>query len=345
MRRIEFRKEASEYVAWIMVWGVVSLLGVRLYLSLMDWPIVGGKVWHIAHILWGGLGMLIGGLVNFLFYGKRAKKISATITGLGLGLFMDEAGKFLSRDNDYFFQPAVMVMYVLFVILFLIYKYAERHQIKSEATLLHSILEDFEDIIREDLTKKEKEKIIERIEKLSKSENKIYLKVYDGLKSIVENVDVKESKKNNKLALNYGNSKGWLIRKVLNKRYFKATLLLFAGIYVIRWIYDAGVVMLTDQKLFDVFLGDYNYFLSVDGWFLGAKVVFDGITAILLGLGIQAMLFGKRKRALLMFEYGILVNIFLSSVFRFYFEQFAGLVDLVIDILILKYVQEMKKIG
>ena len=66
---------------------------------------------------------------------------------------------------------------VYFMGLFLIYKYVERHQIKSEATLLHSILEDFEDIIREDLDKGEKERLIERIEKLSKSENKTYLKV------------------------------------------------------------------------------------------------------------------------------------------------------------------------
>ena len=345
MRRIEFRKEASEYVAWMMMWGVVGLLGTRLYLNLKDWPIVGGQVWHIAHILWGGLGMLVGGLINFMFYGKRAKRISATISGLGLGLFIDEAGKFLSRDNDYFFQPAVMVMYVVFMGLFLIYKYVERHQIKSEATLLHSILEDFEDIIREDLDKEEKERLIERIEKLSKSENKTYLKVYSGLKEIVNEVEAKEVPNDNRLVQTYQSGKEWMMKKVLNKRSFKATLLLFAGVYIIRWVYDAGVVMLTEKKLFDVFLGDYEYFLSVDGWFLGAKVFFDGITAIFLGLGIQAILFRKRRKALLMFEYGILVNIFLSSVFRFYFEQFAGLVDLATDVAILAYIQEMKRLG
>lgn len=327
------------------MWAVVSLLGTRLYLNLKNWPIIGGEVWHIAHILWGGLGMLIGGLVNFMFYGKRAKRISATISGLGLGLFIDEAGKFLSRDNDYFFQPAVMVMYVIFMGLFLIYKYVERHQIKSEATLLHSILEDFEDIIRDDLDTGEKERLIERIEKLAKSENRTYLKVYNGLRKIVDEVEAKEIPNTNRLVLMYKNSKDWVMKKILNKRYFKATLLLFAGLYIIRWVWDAGIVMLTEKKLFDVFLGDYEYFLSVDGWFLGAKVVFDGITAVLLGLGIQAMLFRKRKRALVMFEYGILINIFLSSVFRFYFEQFAGLVDLAIDVAILAYIQEMKRLG
>lgn len=345
MRRIEFRKEASEYVLWMMMWGVVSLLGTRMYLNLKGWPVVGGEVWHIAHILWGGLGMLTGGLVNFMFYGKRAKRISATISGLGLGLFIDEAGKFLSMNNDYFFQPAVMVMYVLFMGLFLIYKYVERHQIKSEATLLHSILEDFEDIIREDLDKGEKERLIERIEKLSQSENKTYLKVYSGLRKIVDEVEAKEIPNANKLVVWCKNGKEWVMKKILNKRSFKATLLVFAGIYIVRWAYDAGIVMLTEKKLFDVFLGDYEYFLSVDGWFLGAKVVFDGITAVLLGLGIQAILFRKRRRALRMFEYGILVNIFLSSVFRFYFEQFAGLVDLALDVAILAYIGEMKKLG
>jgi len=343
--KIEFRKEANEYVAWVMIWGVVSFLSIRLYLNLMNWPMVGGEVWHIAHILWGGLGMLIGGLVNFMFYGKKAKKLSATFTGLGLGLFIDEAGKFLSKDNDYFFQPAVMIIYVLFVGLFLVYKYVGRQQIKSEATLLHSILEDFEDIIRDDLDKREKERLIERIEKLSSSQNRTYLKVYNGLRRIVNEVEAKEVPTANKLVSIYKNGKNWLMKRFLNKRYFKATLLMFAGIYIVRWVYDAGIVALTEKKLFDVFLGDYEYFLSVDGWFLGAKVFFDGLTAVLFGLGIQAILARKRKRALLMFEYGILVNIFLSSVFRFYFEQFAGLIDLALDVAILAYIQEMKRLG
>ena len=345
MTKIEFRKEASEYILWVMIWGIVGLLAIRLYLDLNNWPVVGGEVWHIAHILWGGLGMLFGGLANFMFYGKKAKKISATILGLGLGLFIDEAGKFLSRDNDYFFQPAVMVMYVLFIGLFLVYKYMEKYQVKSEASILHSILEDFEEIIGDDLDNKEKARLLEKMEKLTKSKNSTYLMVQSGLKQIVEKVKVKKAGEGNLVYRSLKKSKNWLMTKLLSKRYFKATLLAFAGVYVVRWMYDTGMVLLTEKELVEVFLGNYQYFLSIDIWFLGAKVIFDGITALFLGLGIQAMMFRKRKRALVMFEYGILVNIFLSSVFRFYFEQFAGLVDLALDVVILAYIGEMKRLG
>jgi len=327
------------------MWTVVTILATRLYLNLMGWPQIGNNVWHIAHILWGGLGLLIGGLISLLFYGKRAKRLGAVVMGIGLGLFLDETGKFVSRSNDYHFQPTIMIVYIFLVILFLLYKKAEKSRMKNESTMIQAVLEDFEEIVRDDLDEYEREDMIRKIKVLLKSNNKTYVIIADGLEKIVDNIKLVEPRINSGFSGKIRIVWDALVKKVLNRRYFKVALLALAGSFVFRWMYDIGVIVLTKKKLFDVFYGDYEFFMSIDGLFLGAKIFFDGMTAVLFGLGIQAILARKRKRALLMFEYGLLVNIFLTSIFRFYFEQFSGLFDLGVDILVLAYVGEMKKLG
>ncbi len=56
--------------------------------------------------------------------------------GIGFGLFRDELGKFITSDNDYFFEPAVAIMYVLFVVLFFLFRWLGRMDRMSPETAL-----------------------------------------------------------------------------------------------------------------------------------------------------------------------------------------------------------------
>jgi len=121
IRRRWFIRNASaaNLLENFIISAVASVLVIRLFLELTGFPQLGGGGLHIAHMLWGGLGMLIAIIIMLAFADYTAKAWATVIGGIGFGAFIDELGKFITSDNNYFYQPAVAAIYVVFVVLFL----------------------------------------------------------------------------------------------------------------------------------------------------------------------------------------------------------------------------------
>lgn len=115
--------------------GVVAWLGIRFALGVNGNPQVGGAGLHIAHMLWGGAFMLTGTVIGLLYLGRYRQRLVAAISGLGFGLFIDELGKFITSNNDYFYRPAVALVYATFVALYLLFRTLrqERHVTDRES--------------------------------------------------------------------------------------------------------------------------------------------------------------------------------------------------------------------
>ena len=120
LRRRTRNADAAALLETFLVSAVVSFLGIRAFLALTGYPQVGGGGLHIAHMLWGGLLMLIALGMLLIFLDRSVQHAAAVVAGLGFGTFIDEIGKFLTSDNNYFFRPAVAIIYVAFVALFLV---------------------------------------------------------------------------------------------------------------------------------------------------------------------------------------------------------------------------------
>jgi len=112
--------EAALLFERFFIAAVASFLGIRWFLASAGYPRIGSNGLHIAHMLWGGLLMLLALMLLFAFVNRYVQHLAAVIAGLGFGTFIDEIGKFVTADNNYFYRPAIALIYCLFVVAFLI---------------------------------------------------------------------------------------------------------------------------------------------------------------------------------------------------------------------------------
>jgi len=94
----------------------------RVVLIILGYPQVGSRQpggIHISHSIYGGIMMLIAIFAAISFLAPSARWFLAILGGLGFGWYVDELGKYVSNAG-YLFEPALALIYVTFVVLFLV---------------------------------------------------------------------------------------------------------------------------------------------------------------------------------------------------------------------------------
>ncbi|MFD9829687.1 phosphatidylglycerol lysyltransferase domain-containing protein [Tsukamurella tyrosinosolvens] len=107
----------SGHAETALIVAVVTVLLTRGYLALTGYPQIGGGSLHIAHALWGGALMMVALVTGWILFTQVAQVAVVLLGGVGFGLFLDEVGKFVTKDNDYFFRPGAAIMYTSVLVL------------------------------------------------------------------------------------------------------------------------------------------------------------------------------------------------------------------------------------
>ena len=148
-----------------------SVIITRLFLELSGYPQLGSDTLHIAHALWGGLLLLVAVLLPLLLANRWAFTLSALLSGLGVGLFIDEVGKFITQTNDYFYPPAAPLVYAVFLLLVLLLLFVRRaDEDKDPRGEMYRALTDMRELIDNDLDARELETLLRRFNTAKQSE-------------------------------------------------------------------------------------------------------------------------------------------------------------------------------
>ncbi len=159
VRRLPFvvrDAEAGRNAERFFVAAVATLLFIRALLAATGYPQIGGRHLHIAHMLWGGLIMAAALLLLLVSIGRRTRPFAALLGGAGFGIFIDELGKFLTRDSDYFYRPAIALIYFVFVAIFLSLRALLARRALTHDECLANAITLMKDMAMEDLDPDEK---------------------------------------------------------------------------------------------------------------------------------------------------------------------------------------------
>ena len=93
------RENAARYLLISLFSFIATISVVRSFLALAGYPQIGSGTLHIAHVLWGGLLLFIAAILPLIYVNPRLHLLCAVLSGAGIGLFLDEVGKFITRAD------------------------------------------------------------------------------------------------------------------------------------------------------------------------------------------------------------------------------------------------------
>lgn len=317
--------QAQELLGTFLVTAVSSLLLLRFYLYLTGYPQVGNGTLHIAHMLWGGVLMLVALTVSLSFLGSRARWMTALIGGAGFGIFIDELGKFITRDNNYFFQPTIGIIYAVFVVLYLTFGFLSRRQKLTSREYQLNALTQLEEAVAHDMDPVEKARVAELLARADQADI-----VTHQLQKLLDNIHpVPPDKPDLVSHLVNSAEKGyqWFWRQRTSNALVRAIFIVVAGVYLFGIVY---ILYANVDNVLDIFHGhtSYSHFLVI------GQLASTIIAASYAAYG-AVLLPQSRLTAFEQFRNTTLVNLFLTEFFIFSRVQFQALPSFLFNLILL----------
>jgi hypothetical protein len=324
------RAADADLLDTFLVSAIAAVVIIRILLEATGYPQLGGGGLHIAHVLWGGLGMLVAIVLLLLYTTSTTRLIAAVVGGAGFGSFVDELGKFVTSDNDYFFRPTAAILYALFVILFLATREIRRFRGLSPEECLVNAVELGEKLATGTLTAEDRDRALQLLARADQTHPLVI-----PLRAAFVSADVAPI---SFAGLKWmGSAGGRTYAAIVSSRWFRWIL---AGIFIVTGVgflvsvtailavLAASMLGITDAETARIEIETGNTIASV----------IQGIASVTAGVLILRGVFVLRRsrvRAYRAFELAILVDLLLAQPFAFLDVGFGAAVDVFIDLALL----------
>jgi hypothetical protein len=158
------RERAERYLLLALISFAATVIVTRMLLEATGYPQIGNSQLHIAHVLWGGLLLFVAALLPLALANRWALTVSSVTSGIGVGLFIDEIGKFITQDNDYFYPPAAAIIYAFFLLTVLVYLQVRRPPVRTPRAELYRVFDCLTEVLDGDLDAQELALLEKRVE-------------------------------------------------------------------------------------------------------------------------------------------------------------------------------------
>jgi hypothetical protein len=314
------REGAERYLFLTLVSFAATVTATRAFLELTGYPRIGGGELHIAHALFGGLFLFAAALLPILLAGRNVYRAAAVLAGIGIGLFIDEVGKFITTRNDYFYPAAAPLIYATFLLAVLIYLRVRRRIEPDPRSQLLTSLQLVEEAVDNDLQARERDELRVRLRVAAEKapleeQRRLAAALLDFVTS--RELDVAPDAPSRLQPLR----DWWAARRDrwLGGRGAYLALLVALSISGVRAVVDLGIGV---SEIGGVDPATSTRLFSLDMLHL----VVEGISGALLLAGSALMgITGRDRLGASLAEYGLLVSLSLADLASFYLRQFATL--------------------
>ena len=333
VRRPVEREGAEFYLFLLLLSFAASVSLTRLFLELTGYPQLGNQTLHIAHVLWGGLLLFISALLMLIYANRWVYRVGAILAGVGVGLFMDEVGKFITQNNDYFYPPAASIIYVFFLLVVIFYMEVRRPNRRDARSELYRVLDTFEEVLDRDLDNLERAELEERLHYIVQSaEQYEFSNLAEELLQFIQSKHIPIAQ----------HRPGWFMRLLESLRTFeqrwltrkRMRIVLLGGVGILGiWALRDLTLLLLDTKSYEYLiqvLVDQITHGRVTGttslaW-LTAEIALKAALGLALLTGIGVFLFKREDQGLRLIYFVLLLFLTVVDLLEFYFEQFSTIV-------------------
>jgi hypothetical protein len=337
------RKGAERYLKLNLLSFAASVTFTRFFLELTGYPQLGNETLHIAHVLYGGVLLYIGSLIPLIYANRWAYTWASVTSGVGVGLFIDEVGKFITQNNDYFFPAAAPIIYAFFLTSVLIYSRVTNETPLDTRTEFYAVLESLEEAIDHKIDPEEHDELRERLKRINeKAQNTDLGRLADQILEFVDSESIHiapgEPGPYDRATSWFSGFEGrWLSQERL--RLFITVGVLLIGLAAsFRLVYYLGVS--GDPLAFKTLLQERVAKLPIVTdtalFWATVQVGMEGIVGLILLFSAVLLFFGREKVGLGLGSIGLLISLVGVNLIQFYIDQFSTIAKALIQFVILQ---------
>jgi hypothetical protein len=289
------------------------VIGNRVFLIITGYPQLGNGTLHISHAIWGAFMMAIAIVFAISFLAPNNRTFIAFIGGCGFGWFIDELGKFITRDVDYFFKPTIALIYFVFIGMYLVFRSIQRREYSADEAVLNG-LEALKSATIGELSEARRTAAVRLLDQTSA----------DGpfahhVRALLADETGLPDSRPNRFERWGSAARAWYLG-LAERRWFVRVITAWFVVVGSAQLIAAVAVVFEDDR--------------IKGFVDWATIVSSAVSGALIVVGVVRLLRHQRLDAYRWFERGILVQIFVTQVFEFAREQLTGVFSLVVNILI-----------